>query len=120
MMRLLTLLLLAGCSTAARPVVDVIVVEGCPGRQDTIDLVESVAHELGIAIQLQQTLVDTPEEAVRTRLLGSPTVLVNGFDIELVARNRTDFTISCRIYSGTPVPSRAMVVRALTEAVGKR
>jgi len=54
-------------------------------------MVEGVARDMGIAIALEQVLVDTPEQAQALAFLGSPTVQVGGRDIEPDARSRTDF-----------------------------
>jgi len=50
----------------------------------------------------------------RLRFLGSPTVLVDGVDIEPEARHRTDYSYSCRMYSGVSgLPSEEMLMAAL-------
>lgn len=42
--------------------------------------------------------VEDVETAERLRFLGSPTIRVDGRDIEPGAGERTDYTLSCRIY----------------------
>ncbi len=42
--------------------------------------------------------VASVDEAEQLRFLGSPTVRVNGHDVEPGADSRTDFTLACRIY----------------------
>ncbi len=42
--------------------------------------------------------VTDPEAAVELRFLGSPTVRVDGVDVEPGAAERRDFALSCRIY----------------------
>lgn len=110
-------LTLAGC-TAPPIAVRVVIVEGCPGRDATIERIYAVADDLGLSVAVSSVLVDTPEGAVGARLLGSPTVLVNGVDIEPAARERRDFAIACRIYGTTPVPPRALIEAALRERSG--
>jgi len=66
----------------------------CPATPGTIRLVEGVARDMGIAIALEQVLVDTPEQAQALAFLGSPTVQVDGRDIEPEARSRTDFGLT--------------------------
>jgi hypothetical protein len=46
--------------------------------------------------------VETPEDTQRLRFLGSPTIRVNGHDVEPGADQRQDFAYACRIYR-TPV-----------------
>jgi hypothetical protein len=66
----------------------------CPATPGMVRLVESVARGMGISIALEQILVDTPEQAAALSFLGSPTVQVDGRDIEPEARSRTDFGLT--------------------------
>lgn len=81
-----------------RPVVDVLSFEGCPNRDGAIELVRQVTGELGIDADVR--LVDVPcaAAAERERFLGSPTIRVDGRDIEPGADARSDFAFSCRVY----------------------
>jgi len=62
--------------------VTVLYSEGCPATADTIRLLESCAAECGILIDLRTERIDTQDDADRTRFLGSPTVQVEGVDID--------------------------------------
>jgi hypothetical protein len=42
--------------------------------------------------------VETPEAAELERFLGSPTIRVDGRDIDRTAEARTDFGLKCRLY----------------------
>jgi hypothetical protein len=42
--------------------------------------------------------VDTPEDAEREGLLGSPTIRVNGADVDPSADGRRGFGLECRLY----------------------
>lgn len=66
----------------------------CSATPAAIRLIESVARGMGLSIALEQILVDTPEQAEALAFLGSPTVQVNGCDIEPEARSRTDFGLT--------------------------
>jgi len=66
----------------------------CPATTGTIRLVESVARESGTSIAVEQVLVETPAQAEELAVLGSPTVQVDGRDIEPEARSRTDFGLT--------------------------
>ncbi len=66
----------------------------CPATPGTIRLVESVARTMGISIAIEQILVETPEQAQTLAFLGSPTVKVEGHDIEPEARSRLDFGLT--------------------------
>ena len=95
--------------------IEILYFEGCPNLGPTLELAREVVGELGLDTAIREVRVETPEEATRKRFIGSPSVRVNGKDIEPEARERTDFTLSCRIYSGGGVPPRELLKAALEE-----
>jgi hypothetical protein len=62
--------------------VHILYTQGCPNLTPTIDLIERVASDIGTNLTIEQVLVTSQEEAVRHRCLGSPTIQINGVDIE--------------------------------------
>ena len=64
--------------------VRVLYTAGCAATPMTVDLVSSVARELGIQVRLHKVLVESPEQASALKFLGSPTVHVNGLDVDPV------------------------------------
>ena len=62
-----------------------------------------------------KVLRTTEAEADRMKFLGSPSVRVNGVDIEPAARERTEFALSCRLYGKSGVPLKGLLVEALRE-----
>lgn len=87
--------------------------EGCPNHEPTVDLVERVLAELGIAAVVESVAVRGSDDARRLRFFGSPTVHVEGADIDPAATGRTDYGFSCRMYGGSGTPSRGMIEMAL-------
>jgi hypothetical protein len=71
--------------------VSVLYTAGCAGTPPTIALIEGVSKETGIPVRLREILVESPDQAVELRFLGSPTVQVNGVDVDAAARDSTDF-----------------------------
>lgn len=75
-----------------RPIdVKVIFAEGCENTPPTIKAIEKVAAELDVAIELRQVLVRTQAEARANRFLGSPTVQINGLDLDPAQRNNRNY-----------------------------
>lgn len=63
---------------------------------------------------IEQIDVETDEDAARHRFLGSPTVQIEGQDVEPAARDRTDFGIGVRYYEGgVNHPSMDLLLKAL-------
>jgi len=98
-------------------VIRVLYFEGCPNHEPTLSLVRRVVADLGLDAQVEPVRVRDAEDATRLRFLGSPTVHVNGVDIELEARTRTSYAFSCRVYGGSGVPPRELIEAALKEAM---
>ena len=96
--------------------IEILYFEGCPNLWPTLELAREVVGELGLDAEIREVRVETPEEATRKRFIGSPSVRVHGKDIEPEARERTEYTLSCRIYSDGGVPPRELLKAALKEA----
>ena len=65
-----------------RPRVEILYFEGCPNHERALDVVERVAGELGLQPAIELVAVPDAEAAGRLRFLGSPTVRVDGRDVE--------------------------------------
>ena len=74
--------------------VKVLYMEGCPATPAAVDLIRDVALGLGVSISLERVLVETADQAAALRFLGSPTVQVDGHDIEPEARDSLDFGLT--------------------------
>lgn len=90
--------------------------DGCPNVEPTRRLIEEAIERLGVEASLDLIEV-TEETAPSERFFGSPTVQVDGVDVDPAAREREDYAMSCRRYAtdGGPegVPPRAMIEAAL-------
>jgi hypothetical protein len=86
----------------SRPRVEILSFDGCPNYEAARTLVERLAGELGIEPHIELIEVVDPDAAVGLRFLGSPTVRVDGVDVEPGAGERGDYALACRIYPGEP------------------
>jgi hypothetical protein len=100
--------------------VEILYFEGCPNHGPTRALVERVATGLGMQPEIELVEVADAEAAVALHFLGSPTVRVDGVDVEPGAEERCDFAYSCRIYGGqdgvAEQPDESWIRDALAEA----
>jgi hypothetical protein len=96
--------------------IEIFFFDGCPNHRPTLKLAREVVEQLGLETEIREVRVESAEEAERERFIGSPSVRVNGRDIEPEARDRADFALSCRMYAGGGVPARALLVDALLES----
>jgi len=77
-------------------------------------MVRRILRESGIDAEVEEIEVTTPDDVTRLRFLGSPTVQVDGSDIEPASRARTDYAMSCRVYhTDSGLPPRSMLAAAL-------
>ncbi|NJD61735.1 MAG: DUF2703 domain-containing protein [Deltaproteobacteria bacterium] len=65
--------------------------EGCPATPKTIQLIEECISEYGFHVELRKILVSSQEEANEWKFLGSPTVQINGIDIDPAVRDAKVF-----------------------------
>ncbi len=96
--------------------VQVLYFAGCPNHETTARRAREVAGELGLDVHLEEVEVVSADDAERRRFLGSPSVHVNGIDIEPSARSSNAYGLACRTYHGEGVPPRALLVAAFNEA----
>ncbi len=66
----------------------------CSHGQAAVAAVIALASKLGIGISIDQVIVATDEEAAAARCIGSPTVLIQGRDVEPNARAVTAFGLT--------------------------
>lgn len=101
--------------TDPTPVVELLYFDGCPSHEQLLPTVERLAAAAGA--QLEVRAVETLEAAEAERFLGSPTLRVNGRDVEPGADTREDFGLKCRIYRSVDgqagVPPQAWIEAAL-------
>ena len=72
--------------------------DGCPHYEALLPRLRAIVEEAGTAVALELRRVESVEDARRLRFLGSPTVRVDGRDVEPEAAGREDFGLKCRLY----------------------
>ena len=79
-------------------VVEVLYVEHCPNFPAALALVERVAADLGVDVQVRATRISDQAAADRARFVGSPTVRVDGRDVDPEGELAAEYTLECRLY----------------------
>src|SRR5215216_673381 len=90
--------------------------EDCPSYELALERLREVMDEEGIPGEVEVVKVDTEEQARELRFVGSPTIRVDGQDIDPPSGSR--YALTCRAYrlaDGriSPLPSKDMMQRAL-------
>ena len=78
--------------------IELLYVEGCPSAARTEALLRRVLAEEGRAAPVTTIVIQTPEQAAATRFLGSPTVRVDGRDVEPARASEPGGALGCRLY----------------------
>ncbi|HET6642227.1 MAG TPA: hypothetical protein VFG93_03045 [Gaiellaceae bacterium] len=91
--------------------------EGCPSYPEARELLEEVLRGRGVDVPIQVREVRTQEEARELGFPGSPTIRVDGRDVDPGGESEPP-SLSCRIYhlpNGrvSPVPTREQIEEAL-------
>jgi len=100
--------------------IEILYTEGCPNLRSAVARIKQVLREENISAELFETSVSQESAARELRFLGSPTIRVNGLDVEPEARASREYGIMCRTYvvngRRVGVPSCEMVRHAVWEA----
>jgi hypothetical protein len=105
-----------------RPVIEVLYVRDCPHYPGTLALVERIRAELGIHTEMRKSLIVDQAAADQARFPGSPTVRVDGRDVEPGSEPATEYVVGCRLYRlehrFAGQPEEHWVREALVRAIG--
>ena len=91
--------------------------DGCPSHPEALELLQTVLAERGLDVTVELREVRTNEEAEALRFPGSPTIRVDGRDVDAAGAGERP-ALTCRIYHladgrVSPVPSREQLEEAL-------
>lgn len=101
------------------PLVEILYFDGCPNHEPALTLVERVDQELGTNAEVR--LVNVPDQATAelVRFLGSPTVRIDGVDVDPHAEQRAEYALSCRVFTTEHGPSAQPDERWIRDALAK-
>jgi hypothetical protein len=83
--------------------IELLFFDGCPSHKAFLPRLRDLLEHAGVNDSIEQRRVATHADAQRERFLGSPTLRVDGADVDPRARDRTDYALKCRLY---PVAGR--------------
>ncbi len=99
--------------------IEVLYFEGCPSVRQLLPRLRAIVAQHGRdpdAIRLHT--IETPEAAQAERFLGSPSLRIDGHDVDPTAAARDDYGLKCRIYRSdhgqTAIPPDDWIAAALT------
>ncbi|MDA0366692.1 MAG: hypothetical protein O2843_12645 [Chloroflexi bacterium] len=95
--------------------------ERCGHHDQSRALIQEALAELGLSdVEIKETVIRTEEDAIAAKCLGSPTIRVDGLDIEYQEGEPDETGAGCRFFNSPagwkPIPEKGMLLRALTRA----
>jgi len=78
--------------------VELLYFDGCSSHEAFVPRLRALLARAGAKVAIEQRRVASEAAAGRERFLGSPTLRVDGVDVEPGAGERTDFGLKCRLY----------------------
>ncbi len=100
--------------------IDLYIANDDPVTAEAQALIEAAAAEAGVAdLEVETRVVTSTDDAKAVRCLGSPTIRIEGRDVEYGEREPPETTIGERYYSTTEgwqrLPTMGMIVFAINE-----
>jgi hypothetical protein len=77
--------------SSSLPKIEILVSPGCAHADEAVTLVKDTLTELNLAADVTETMVERVDKAKELKFLGSPSIRVNGRDIEPGAEERQDY-----------------------------
>ena len=103
--------------------IELLYFDGCLAYQTALKYLKEVLAEEQLGAGVGMVKIENAEDALKKRFLGSPTIRLNGRDIEFSARGIKDFSMRCRLYleddKVNEWPSKKMIRCAIDEALGQ-
>jgi hypothetical protein len=104
--------------------IEVLYFDGCPNHKPALERVRQVLAEVGLSAEVLEVNVSEASIAQKVGFLGSPSIRVNGLDVEPEARGARTYGMMCRTYAVNGrregLPSREMLRQAMSEEIGRR
>ena len=79
--------------------VEVLYFRGCPNHEPAVEQVRKALRNEGLPILVSEVEITDPAMAQKVGFLGSPSIRIDGIDVEPSAREIKTFGFGCRTYS---------------------
>lgn len=93
---------------------------GCPSYEALLPKVRELLASEGVEGETELRPVESLEAAEEARFLGSPTVRIDGKDIDPGAAERSDYGLKCRLYRSGEKTSGLPPDEWIVEAIRSR
>ena len=106
-------------------VIEFLYMEECPNQEPALELLIELMEAHDVAVPIKKVKVGTAEEAKEVKFLGSPSIRIDGVDIEGDAKKQSrDFGLKYRMYKFNwvfqGVPPKNLLREALERAKSEK
>ena len=99
--------------------IGILFIEGCPGLLSITDSITDIIAEDAVDADITLILIETPEDARRLQFTGSPTVRINGRDVDSNMKTIKDYGLRSRHYyingEKSDYPTKSMIRDAINK-----
>ena len=100
--------------------VEVLYFKGCPNHEPAVEQVRKALRSEGLPILVDEVEITDPAMAQRVGFLGSPSIRIDGIDVEPGAREIKTFGFGCRVCSDdegrrSGLPAVGLIQQAVRE-----
>jgi hypothetical protein len=91
----------------------------CPSHERALEILQQVLHEENVQAPVHIYRIETQQAADNHRFIGSPTIRINGQDIDPNYPHGTPYRLACRLYVHqedgrvSPLPSVGSIRQAV-------
>ena len=78
--------------------IELLYFDGCPNHEALLPRLREIVAASDVSAEVDLRRISDDDAAQHERFLGSPTVRIDGDDVEPGAELRTDFGMKCRLY----------------------
>ncbi len=104
--------------------VELLYFDGCPSHEAFLSRLRELLAEAEANVPVEQRRVESDAAARCERFLGSPTLRIDGVDVDPSAGDRIDYGLTCRLYPTSEglrgAPPDEWVLSALQHAGARR
>ena len=103
--------------------VEVFYFDGCPNHGSVVQRLKEILKEDGVTAEVIEVNVPNQATALALGFLGSPSIRIDGLDLEPAARSSRNYGMTCRTYLDNGkrqgLPSRNVIRAAIREALAR-
>ena len=100
--------------------IELLYFDGCPNHTQALENLKQCLQELSLNEQIDRIKVERNDDAIAHRFLGSPSIRINGKDLEIDEDETTEYSMRCRRYqtelSWQGYPSKELILDTLKKA----